>query len=155
MSLWENQFIFRLLYRKGVLKNKLKNHVIQKKLAFKLLTINLCSQAKGAQELFGCEKSVGVERRAWGVEIVVAWMVNDDKATTAESLHRRSGKCLDWKLTFYIDEGHEMRQDKLFVSVFFLYRQSDARLSNRIVCFLCNWYQFTREKRDDKASSFH
>lgn len=30
MSLWENQFILRLLYRKGALKNKLKNHVIQK-----------------------------------------------------------------------------------------------------------------------------
>lgn len=34
-----NQFIFRLLYGKGTLKNKLKNHVTEK-LAFKLLPIN-------------------------------------------------------------------------------------------------------------------
>lgn len=65
-------------------------------------------------------------------------MVNGDKTTTAGAIASDLASGSMEKLTFYVDEGFKYRQDKLFVSVAFYHRQSDAGLSNRIVCSHCN-----------------
>lgn len=83
-----------------------------------------------------------------GVKFIEAWMGNGDKTTTAGAFARdlASVSMVNWHFML-TKVTEQLRQDKLFVSVAFHYRQSDAGLSNQIVCFHCNWYQFAREKK--------
>lgn len=132
-----------------------------KKLAFKLLSINFfcCAQAvkreKKTRERAE-RKSLGIGcEKCWVSKMEMTWRprryqassqaVRDDKANK----RRKSGECRRTKLTFFIDEGHQTRQG--FASarcspLFFLVLQSDAGLTNRLFAFLCNWYQFTRQR---------